>query len=162
MGLVRILSSRLPSYASRSQYVQGLYDPLVKPIEDTLRKHREDRTPSEDLIIDLAKQVETLPELPAQGYRMRFEWLHPKIVHRCHIPYETGEFEEAVFSAMTVVEEEVRKKTSSKLTLAPSAMPFISSMQSGAYSFTGLTNFRAIVSIAFLSRQHEARPVPGE
>ena len=62
-------SSRLPSYASRSQYVQGLYDPLVKPIEDTLRKHREDRTPSEDLIIDLAKQVETLPELPAQGYR---------------------------------------------------------------------------------------------
>ena len=103
-------SSRLPSYASRRQYVQELYDPLMKPIADALRKHQEDRAPPEDLIRDLTTRVETQPELPAHGYRMRFEWLHPRIVHRCHIPYETGEFEEAIFSAMTVVEEEIRKK----------------------------------------------------
>lgn len=105
-------SSRLPSYDSRRQYVQDLYAPLVNPIESALHKHRVDETPLEDLIGDLAKRIGTQPEVDRQGFRMRFESLHPKIVHRCHIPFETGEFEDAIFSAMTVVEEEVRAKIS--------------------------------------------------
>ncbi len=105
-------SSRLPSYDSRRQYVQDFYAPLVNPIESALQKHRVDETPLEDLIGDLAKGIGTQPEVDRQGFRMRFESLHPKILQRCHIPFETGEFEDAIFSAMTVVEEEVRAKIS--------------------------------------------------
>lgn len=105
-------SSRLPSDASRRQYVRELYAPLVDPIESALHRHRVDKTPLEDLIRDLAKQMETKPRVSAQGFRMRFEWLHPKIVQRCYIPFETGEFDDAIFNAMNVVEEEVRAKIS--------------------------------------------------
>ncbi len=105
-------SSRLPSYDSKRQYVRELYAPLVDPIESVLHKHRVDKTPLEDLIGDLAKQRETQPEVSAQGFRMRFDRLHPKIVQRCYIPFETGEFDDAIFNAMNVVEEEVRVKIS--------------------------------------------------
>jgi len=103
-------SSKLPSYDSRKQYVKKLYAPLLNPIESALHKHRIDRTPLEDLIRDLAKRIETQPDRSEQGYRMRFEWLHPKIVQRCYIPFETGEFDDAIFNAMEVVEEEIREK----------------------------------------------------
>ena len=105
-------SSKLPSYASRRQYVRELYAPLVNPIESALHKHRVDKTPPEDLIRDLAKRIETQPERSEQGFRMRFEWLHPKIAQRCNIPFEAGEFDDAIFDAMNVVEEEVRVKIS--------------------------------------------------
>ena len=105
-------SSRLPSYASRRQYVQELYAPLVNPIESALNKYQVDKTPLEDLIRDLAKQIEIKPEVSVQGFRMRFEWLHPKIVQQSYIPFETGEFDDAIFQAMNVVEEEVRTKIS--------------------------------------------------
>lgn len=105
-------SSKLPSYASRRQYVRELYAPLVNPIESALHKHRVDKTPLEDLIGDLPRRIETQPEVSPKGFRMRFEWLHPKIVQRCYIPFETGEFDDAIFKAMNVVEEEVRVKIS--------------------------------------------------
>ena len=68
--------------------------------------------PLENLIMDLAKPEEIRPEIDAHRFPMDFETLHPKIVHRCHFPFETGDFEDAIFSAMTVVEEEVRAKIS--------------------------------------------------
>jgi uncharacterized protein (TIGR02391 family) len=105
-------SSKLPSYASRRQYVRELYAPLVNPIESALDKHRVDQTPLEDLIGDLARRIETQPEVSSEGFRMRFEWLHPKIVQQCYLPFETGEFDDAIFKAMNVVEEEVRVKIS--------------------------------------------------
>ena len=105
-------SSRFPSAASRRQYVGDLYAPLVNPIESALHKHRVDKTPLEDLIRNLAKRIETQPEVSEQGFRMRFEWLHPKIVQSCYIPFETGDFDDAIFNAMNVVEEEIRVKIS--------------------------------------------------
>ena len=105
-------SSKLPSYASRRQYIRELYAPLVDPIESGLHKHRVDKIPPEDLIRGLAKRMETQPERSAKGFRMRFEWLHPKIVQRCYIPFETGEFDDAIFNAMEVVEEGIRVKIS--------------------------------------------------
>lgn len=105
-------SSKLPSYPSRREYVRELYAPLVNPIESVLHKHRVDKTPLEDLIGDLAKRIETQPEVSPKGFRMRFEWLHPKIVQRCYIPFEIGEFDDAIFKAMNVVEEEIRVKIS--------------------------------------------------
>jgi uncharacterized protein (TIGR02391 family) len=105
-------SSRLPTHDSRRQYVQGLYAPLVNPIESALNKHRVDKTPFEDLVKDLAKRVETQPKVSPKGFRMRFEWLHPKIVQCSYIPFETGEFDDAIYRAMNVVEEEVRAKIS--------------------------------------------------
>jgi uncharacterized protein (TIGR02391 family) len=108
--------SGLPSYDSRRQYVQELYAPLINPIESALHKHRADKIPLEDLIRDLAKRIETQPEVEAQELRMRFEWLHPKIVERCRILFETGEFDDAILNAMNVVEEEVRSKISADST----------------------------------------------
>ena len=105
-------SSKLPSYASRRQYVRELYAPLVNPIESALHKHQVDKTPLEDLFRDLAKRIETQPEVSEQGFRMRFEWLHPKVVQSCYIPFETGDFDDAIFNAMNVVEEEIRVKIS--------------------------------------------------
>jgi hypothetical protein len=55
-------SSRLPSYASRKQYVLKLYAPLRDLIEGALEKHREDRTPLEKAIRDLTRRTETQPE----------------------------------------------------------------------------------------------------
>jgi len=103
-------SMRLPLSDSRREYVQELYAPLVDTIESALHKHRVDKTPLEDSIRYLARPAGTQPEVDAQGFRMRFEWLHPKIVQRCRIPFEAGEFEDAILGAMTVVEEEVRAK----------------------------------------------------
>lgn len=105
-------SSELPSYASRRQYVRELYAPLVNPIESALHKHRVDKTPSEELIRDLTKQIETQSERSTKGFRMYFESLHPKIVQRCRIPFETGQYDDAIFNAMKVVEEEVRTRIS--------------------------------------------------
>ncbi len=105
-------SSKLPSETSRRHYVRDLYAPLVNPIESALQKHRVDKKPLEDLIGDLTKRVKTQPEASPKRFRMRFEWLHPKIVRRCSIPFESDEFDDAIFEAMNVVEEEVRVKLS--------------------------------------------------
>jgi len=105
-------SSKLPSYDSRRQYVRELYAPLVDPIQSTLHKHRVDKTPFEDLIKDLAKRMASEPELFEQEFRLRFEGLHPKIIQRCRFAFESGEFEDAIFGAMTVVEEELRTRVS--------------------------------------------------
>jgi uncharacterized protein (TIGR02391 family) len=105
-------SSKLPSYDSRREYVQQLYAQLVGPIERALHRHRVYKTPLEDFIRDLAKRTGTRPEADAQEFRLRFEGLHPKIVQRCRVPFESGEFEGAIFGAMTVVEEELRARVS--------------------------------------------------
>ncbi|NIS61977.1 MAG: TIGR02391 family protein [Proteobacteria bacterium] len=105
-------SSKLPSYATRKKYVQELYAPLVNPIESALQEHRVNKTPVEDLSRDLAKRIETQSDVFLKGFRMRFDRLHPKIAQRCYIPFEAGEFDDAIFEAMNVVEEEVRVKIS--------------------------------------------------
>jgi uncharacterized protein (TIGR02391 family) len=105
-------SSKLPSYASRREYVRELYASLVNPIESALQKHRVDKTLPEDLIRDLAKRIEAQPERSEQPFRMRFEWLHPKITQGCYGPFEMGEFDDTIFNAMKIVEEEVRVKIS--------------------------------------------------
>ena len=109
-------SSKLSSHDLRRQYVRELYAPLVDPVDSALHKHRMDKTPLENLVRDLAKRVTTWPELSDEGFQMRFEWLHPKIVQRCHIHFETGEFDDARFNAMSVVEEEIRAKISADST----------------------------------------------
>jgi len=105
-------SSKLPSHASRREYVRELYASLVNPIESALQKQRVDKTLPEDLIRDLAKRIEAQPEPSEEGFRMRFEWLHPKITQWCYGPFETGEFDDTIFNAMKVVEDEVRVKIS--------------------------------------------------
>ena len=109
-------SSKLPFYDVRRQYVGELYAPLVDLIESALNKHRMDKTPLEDLIRDLAKRIETQLEVSEQGFRMGFEGLHPKIVQRCRIHFEKGEFDDAIFNAVNVVEEEIRAKMSADST----------------------------------------------
>jgi len=42
-----------------------------------------------------------------------FDFLHPKIIEKCHELFETGQYEAAIFNAMKVVEEEVRTVSSS-------------------------------------------------
>ena len=105
-------SSKLPSYTSRREYVRELYAPLIDPLESALHKHRVDRTPPEELMKDLAKRIQTQPEPSERGFRMRFEWLHPKIVQRCDASFETGEFDDAIFNAMKVLEEEIHVRVS--------------------------------------------------
>ncbi len=105
-------SSKLPSYASRREYVRELYAPLVDPIVGAVHKHRVDKTPVEELMRDLTKRIQTQPEPPEKGFRMRFEWLHPKIVQQCSTPFENGEFEDAIFNAMKALEEEIRARVS--------------------------------------------------
>ena len=115
-------SSKLPSYDSRRQYVQELYAPLVVPIESALHKQRGDKTSPQDVIRDLAKRMESQPEADTQGIRMRFEWLHPKIVQWCRVHFEKGEFDDAIFNAMNVVEEEIRAKISADSTETGAAL----------------------------------------
>jgi uncharacterized protein (TIGR02391 family) len=105
-------SSKLPSYESRRQYIRELYAPLLDPIESALHRHRMDKTPLGELIRDLAKRIAPIPEPAEEEFQMSFEWLHPKIVQRCHIPFEKGEFDDAIFNAMEAVEEGIRVKIS--------------------------------------------------
>ena len=109
-------SSRLPTHTSRKQYVRKLYAPLVNPIENVLHNHPLDRGQLEDLARGLAKLAETQAECSVQGFHMALEGLHPKIVERCRVPFETGQYDDAIFKAMTVVEEEVRTKVSANPT----------------------------------------------
>lgn len=44
--------------------------------------------------------------------RRTFELLHPKILDRCQDLFESGQYDEAIFNAMKVVEEEIRFKAS--------------------------------------------------
>jgi uncharacterized protein (TIGR02391 family) len=105
-------SSRLPTCASRRQYVLKLYAPLVNPIESVLYNHRLDKAEFEDLARSLAKLAETQAECSIHGFQMTLEGLHPKIVQRCRILFETGQYDDAIFNAMNVVEEEIRNKIS--------------------------------------------------
>ena len=105
-------SSRLPTYASRRQYVLGLYAPLVNPLESVLYNHRLDRAELKDLARGLAKLAETQTECSIHGFQMTLEGLHPKIVQRCRTLFETGQYDDAIFNAMNAVEEEVRNKIS--------------------------------------------------
>jgi uncharacterized protein (TIGR02391 family) len=105
-------SSRLPTYASKRQYVRELYAPLVNPIESVLYNQRLDRTELEDLARALAKLIENQPECSVQGFQMTLEGLHPKIVQRCRTLFETGQYDDAIFNAMNAVEEEVRDRIS--------------------------------------------------
>jgi len=75
-----------------------------------------DKTPLEDLIRDLAKRIETQLEVSEQRFRMGFEGLHPKIEQGCRIHFEKGEFDDAIFNAVNVVEEEIRAKMSADST----------------------------------------------
>jgi len=85
---------------------------LLDPIESALHKHRADKMPLGELIRDLAKRTEPKPEPAEEAFHMSFEWLHPKIVQRCHVPFEKGEFEDAIFNAMEAVEEGIRVRIS--------------------------------------------------
>ena len=46
--------------------------------------------------------------------RRTFELLHPKILDRCQDLFESGQYDEAIFNAMKVVEEEIRSKASAR------------------------------------------------
>jgi len=105
-------SSKFPTYASRRQYVLELYAPLVNPLESVLYNQRLDRTELKDLARGLAKLAETQAEYSIHGFQMTLEGLHPKIVQRCRSLFETGQYDDAIFNAMNVVEEEVRNKIS--------------------------------------------------
>jgi len=109
-------SSRLPTDASRRQYVRELYAALVNPIESVLYNHRLDKAELEDLARGLAKLTENQPECPVQGFQMTLEGLHPKIVQRCRNLFETGQYDDAILNAMNIVEEEVRAKISANPT----------------------------------------------
>ncbi len=109
-------SSELPTYASRRQYIRKLYLPLVGPIEAALHKHRVDKTPPEELIRGITNQIKAQPESTAQGFRMHFQSLHPRILQRCRIPFETAQYDDAIFNAMKAVEEEVRARASADST----------------------------------------------
>jgi uncharacterized protein (TIGR02391 family) len=105
-------SSKLPTYASRRQYVLELYAPLVNPLESVLYNYRLDRAELKDLARGLVKLAETQAECSIHGFQMTLEGLHPKIVQRCRILFETGQYDDAIFNAMNVVEEEIRNKIS--------------------------------------------------
>jgi len=109
-------SAELPSYASRRQYVREVYRPLVEPIESALHKHRVEKSSFEELAKDLSRRLESRPESPAQGFRMSFASFHTKIVQRCQVPFETGQYDDAIFNAMKAVEEEVRARISANPT----------------------------------------------
>lgn len=109
-------SSRLPTCASRRQYVRELYAPLVNLMERVLYNSRLDKAGFEDLARGLAKLTESQPECPVQGFQMTLEGLHPKIVQRCRNLFETGQYDDAIFNAMNAVEEEVRDKISANPT----------------------------------------------
>ncbi len=105
-------SSKLPTYATRRQYVLELYAPLVNPLESVLYNHRLDRAELKDLARGLAKLAETQDEFSIHGFQMTLEGLHPKIVQRCRGLFETGQYDDAIFNAMNVVEEEVQDRIS--------------------------------------------------
>ena len=109
-------SSRLPTHTSRRQYVRELYAPLVDSIESVLYNGRLDKEEFEDLARSLAKLAADQNECSTQGFNMTLEGLHPKIVERCRILFETGQYDDAILNAMNVVEEEVRTKISANPT----------------------------------------------
>ncbi len=109
-------SSRLPTYTSKRQYVRELYAPLVDSIESVLYNGRLDKAEFEDLARSLAKLAADQNECSTQGFHMTLEGLHPKIVERCRILFETGQYDDAILNAMNVVEEEVRAKISANPT----------------------------------------------
>jgi uncharacterized protein (TIGR02391 family) len=105
-------SFRLPTDASRRQYVLELYAPLVNLMESVLYNSRLDKAELEEFARGLAKLTETQAECSVQGFQMTLEGLHPKIGERCRILFETGQYDDAIFNAMNVVEEEVQDKIS--------------------------------------------------
>jgi len=109
-------SFRLPTDASRRQYVLELYAPLVNLMERVLYNSRLDKAELEELARGLAELTENQPECSVQGFQMTLEGLHPKIVERCRILFETGQYDDAIFNAMNAVEEEVRAKISANPT----------------------------------------------
>lgn len=105
-------SSKLSTYATRRQYVRELYAPLVDSIESVLYNGRLDKEEFEDLAGSLAKLAADQNEYSTQGFQMTLDGLHPKIVQRCRSLFETGQYDDAIFNAMNVVEEEVRDRIS--------------------------------------------------
>jgi uncharacterized protein (TIGR02391 family) len=105
-------STNLPTYASRRQYIREIYSPIVNPIESFLYKREIGKTFSEDLVNDLNQIINSNPDTQLQVFQISFMSLHPKIIQRCQVPFCTGQYDDAIFNAMKVVEEEVRVRIS--------------------------------------------------
>jgi uncharacterized protein (TIGR02391 family) len=101
-------SANLPSYASRRQYVRELYAPVADPIRNALHKHRVAKTSAAELMADLDARLAQEPQSTSPAFAFTFNSLHPKIAQRCRVAFETGQYDDSIFNAMKVVEEEIR------------------------------------------------------
>lgn len=103
-------SGDLPKYQLRRQYIQELYANLLYPIQTALHKHKIKRTPTSNLIDDIKKRINDSAKDSSPTFTFTLKLLHPKIIERCETLFETGKYENAIFDAMKVIEEEVRNK----------------------------------------------------
>lgn len=103
-------SSNLPGYASRRQYVRDLYANIVNPLEAALYRHRTGALSSEDLRTDVERRLGQAPTTAPPSFQISIDSLHPKIIQRCRVPFETGQYDDAIFNALKTIEEEVRSR----------------------------------------------------
>jgi uncharacterized protein (TIGR02391 family) len=52
---------------------------------------------------------------PSAAFQIGIESLHPKIVQRCRVPFESGQCDDAMLNALKTVEEEIRSRISAGL-----------------------------------------------
>ena len=105
-------SAFLDTYALRRQYVGELYEKVLTPFENTLYKHRANSMSSEELIDDLQRRLGQMIPEPQTSFKFTINSLHPKIIHRCQQQFESGKYDDAIFNAMKIVEEEIRARAS--------------------------------------------------
>jgi uncharacterized protein (TIGR02391 family) len=53
--------------------------------------------------------IEGLRKQVADPFRLALSLLHPKIQHRCHASFESGQFEDTIFNATKTIEDEIRR-----------------------------------------------------
>lgn len=150
-ALVRYLDERLEVDLGTSQNIKSL--PIFARHDKGAGKKIKDITPAtvRNIVSQfavLALGAESRGEITPNSFHSYFitnlikeslELLHPKILNKCQDLFESGQFDDAIFSAMKLVEEEVRLLSSSKptdigLTLISKAM----SSSTPAISFSSI------------------------
>jgi uncharacterized protein (TIGR02391 family) len=91
------------------QFLREMYAPVEDPLKLALTKAKLNRSPPTDLLRDLKERFSPTTKAASAQQRL-LGGLHPKIVERCQDVFDNGHFDEAIFNAMKVVEEEIRAR----------------------------------------------------
>lgn len=104
--------SNLTTHESKRKYIHGLYVTITNSIEAALYKHRVEATTQIELFNDLKHHLCKNPLQQSSGFQITLESLHPMIVSRCRVSFETEQYDLAIFNAIKIVEAEIRRRIS--------------------------------------------------